>query len=186
MRKLLLTAIAVFALSTMNAQEAKIGLHAGYPFGSIGENFNALVGLDLAYTFEIGESLDLGLTTGYGYFPGKDLNESSTNDEFHLNGSDFGYIPIAATGKYAFGYDDNWFAGLDLGYAIAMGSEDVEDLGGFYNVIKFGWQNEMIEVFALYQGIGSSETKSSTSGNLTTSTTSAQLATAGLGVAYKF
>lgn len=185
MKKFLFVAVfTVIGVSFSNAQQLKAGIHAGYPFGSTGENFSAMAALDVSYTFEIARSLQLGGLTGYGQYFGKEIDADA--DQVDMQGEGFGYIPIAASAKYAFGYYDNWHVGLDLGYALGIGDENAKDLGGFYNAIKFGWQNDLIEVYAFYQGIGASETKSSTSGNLTTSTTSAQLATAGLGIAYKF
>ncbi len=187
MKKLFLMAVfTVFGFSFVNAQELKAGIHGGIPFGSTGESFSVLTALDASYLFEIAPSFHLGATTGYGQFFSKEMEATNTEFEHDSGYTGFGYIPVAASGKYAFGYYDNWHVGLDLGYAIAVSGENSEDLAGFYNAIKFGWQNDLIEVFAFYQGIGSSETKSKTSGNFTTSTTTAQLASAGLGIAYKF
>lgn len=187
MKKLLLfTALAVIALTKTNAQEFKASLNTGYPFGSVGEKFSLLTELDVAYTFEVSEPLEIGATAGYGRFFGKNIPNDESQRDFQFEGSDFGYIPIAATAKYSFGRYQVWFGGLDLGYAIALGDDSLKDLAGINYMTKFGWQNQLIEVFAYYKGIGSSETQSSTSGNLTTSVTYASLGTAGLGFAYKF
>lgn len=193
MKKVLLVAVfAVFGMMSSQAQGFKAGVNLGFPFGSVGENFSFQAGIDIAYTFEISESFSLGATTGYGRFFGKDIDipdyDAINGQRINktIDGPSFGFVPIAATLKYAFGNDQNFFVGGDIGYAIAVGDDAVKDLAGLLFEPKVGWQNDMIEIFGFYRGIGSSETKSESSGNVTVSTTSASLASAGIGAAYKF
>ncbi|WP_373056507.1 hypothetical protein [Zunongwangia sp. H14] len=172
-------------IPTGNAQEFKAGANTGFPFGSDGQNFYLLTGVDLSYTFHIFGNIELGGITGYGRFFGKD-NEGVDRETYRYEGVDFNYIPLAVTAKYALGHFYKWFGGVDAGYAFALGDEKIRKLAGFYYALKGGWQNDNVEIFAYYQGIGNSETKSKTSGNFTTSTTFAKLGAAGVGIFYKF
>lgn len=187
MKKLLfLFFIGLFTITKFNAQELKSGISIGYPFGSIGENFSVFTGIDVAYSFEITDNIQLGATTGYGrYFYNANVSTEDQTD-IQLEGGDFSYIPVAATAKYSVGRSYNWFGGADLGYAFSIGSESTKDLSGLSYVIKAGWQNELFEIFGFYRGIGNSETKTKTSGSFTSSTTFAKLGSAGVGVSYKF
>ncbi|MFV8282619.1 hypothetical protein ACNKXS_13800 [Christiangramia marina] len=91
MKRLFVFFILTFlSLTTISAQEFKAGISGGYPFGSIGENFSVFTGIDVAYTFEITNNIQLGATTGYGrYFYNANTSPEDQADA-QLAGNDFG------------------------------------------------------------------------------------------------
>lgn len=138
MKKLLL--LGAFALlgGAAQAQEGfKIGGHIGVPVSDASDVSSFTLGVDAAYMWNIAKGLDLGVTTGYSHFFGKD----------HFN--DFGFVPVAVSGKYRF-KGAPIFVGLDLGYGIS--TKDGVD-GGFYAQPKFGYQMSKGELYIGYQSI---------------------------------
>ena len=140
MKKIFLTAAAVFAFSFANAQDGgfKLGAHVGLPTGDIKDYSSLNIGADGAYVWKVADSFDAGITTGYTSYLGKDGADA------------IGFIPVAATGQYAIA--DNLFLGADLGYAIYAGSEDGGE-GGFLYQPKFGYKAEKLELYLGYKGI---------------------------------
>ena len=108
MKKLLLiAALAIFGITGAKAQEGfKIGTYLGLPMGDIEDGSSFNIGVDFQYHFFISNDFDLGATAGYTVFLGKDQMET------------IGFYPIAASARYSF--SDEWFAGADLGYAVAV------------------------------------------------------------------
>lgn len=138
MKKLLL--VGAFALlgSAVNAQEGfKLGGHIGIPVADASDVSSFTLGVDASYMWNITKGLDLGVASGYSHFFGKD------------NFDDFGFIPVAVSGKYKFS-GAPIFVGLDLGYAISV--KDGMD-GGFYAQPKFGYQMSKGELYIGYQSI---------------------------------
>jgi hypothetical protein len=140
MKKIILTAAAVFAFSFANAQDGgfKLGAHVGLPMGDIKDFSSLNIGADVAYVWKVADSFDAGITTGYTTYLGKDGADAT------------GFIPVAATGQYAIA--DNLFLGADLGYAVYAGSEDGAK-GGFLYQPKFGYKAEKMELYLGYKGI---------------------------------
>ncbi len=139
MKKIILTATAVFAFSFANAQDGgfKLGAHVGLPMGDIKDGYSLNLGVDVAYIWKVADSFDAGITSGYTTYLGK-------------NGADaIGFIPVAATGQYAIA--DNLFLGADLGYAVYAGSGSGD--GGFLYQPKFGYKAEKMELYLGYKGI---------------------------------
>ncbi|MDR2207343.1 MAG: hypothetical protein LBE36_14425 [Flavobacteriaceae bacterium] len=152
MKKLFLVgALALFG--AMNAQ-FKVGAHVGLPMGDAGDMFSLNIGIDAAYTWQVAENFDLGITTGYSQY----MLKSEWKDEIklinELTGSNIstsgaGYIPIAATAQYNF--DGGFNIGADLGYAMYTGDGDG---GGFYYQPKVGYTfAEKHNVYIGYKGI---------------------------------
>ena len=166
---LLVAAIAVCGMFSANAQGFKVGVNAGYTIGDefFKEYYGLQVGLDVAYTWQVSENLNVGATTGYLRYFGEEKNISSGMLTLTIEAEDLGYIPVAGTLQYAF--NESWFVGADLGYAIYVGEGNGD--GGFYYVPKVGWMNESIELYVAYRGISIEGGSSSV---------------IGLGVAYKF
>jgi len=123
----------------MNAQQGafRAGAHLGIPVGDTSDFSSFTIGVDASYQWMISDQFSAGIASGYTTYPGK-------NDY-----SNYSFIPIAATGRYNF--SDMWFAGLDLGYAIA--TDNAGGDGGFFYQPKVGWTNGEFDVFAYYQGI---------------------------------
>ncbi len=140
MKKLLL--LGAFALfgGALQAQEGfKVGAHVGAPVGDAADFASVTLGVDAAYMWNVTKGLDVGIATGYSHFFGKDRWE------------DFGFIPLAASGKYKFNRLP-LFVGLDLGGAIS--TKDGID-SGLYVYPKVGFQLPKAELYLGYQNIGS-------------------------------
>lgn len=138
MKKLLLAGLlAIFSLSPFYGQNHfNVGIHGGIPLGDI-EDFSSFeAGIDLAYRFTFVEIVEVGPLLGYTHFFGK--------DEF----DDINYLPIAASGRLSL--PQSFFAGFDLGYAIAL--EDSMDGGLFYRP-QVGYQFPGIGLVLSYAGI---------------------------------
>ncbi|KUJ53194.1 hypothetical protein [Chryseobacterium sp. JAH] len=140
MKKLLLLgAFAVFG-GAAHAQEGfKLGGHVGAPLGNAADAASVTIGIDAAYMWNITKGLDIGATTGYSHFFGKDRVD------------DFGFVPVAASGKYKF---DKLplFVALDLGAAIS--TRDYIN-SGLYIAPKVGFQMRNAELYLGFQSISS-------------------------------
>jgi hypothetical protein len=154
MKKIILSAVAVFAFGFANAQEGqfKIGAHVGLPLGDIKDSHSLNLGADVAYLWKITDEFKAGVTTGYTTYLGKtetvDLGPLGRID---VENEAIGFIPVAGTAQYSL--TENLFVGADLGYAIYASSGEGD--GGFLYQPKFGFQTEKIEVYAGYKGITS-------------------------------
>ncbi|MFD0975295.1 hypothetical protein [Salinimicrobium gaetbulicola] len=140
MKKLLLVGIlAIFGLNPFYGQNNfNVGIQGGIPLGDI-EDFSSFeLGVDLAYRFTFVEIVEVGPLIGYSHFFGK--------DDF----DDLSYLPIAASGRL--GLPQSFFAGFDLGYAIAL--EDNVD-GGLYYRPQVGYQFPTFGIVLSYAGIAS-------------------------------
>jgi len=154
MKKIILTAMAVFAFSFANAQEKKadnaggfkLGAHVGLPMGDIKDAYSLNLGVDVAYVWNVAENFGVGIASGYTTYIGK----AQTIMGIDITPDAVGFIPVAATAQYSI--TDSLFLGTDLGYAVYAGNQDGAE-GGFYYQPKFGFQTEKIEVFAGYKGI---------------------------------
>lgn len=148
MKKVILTAAAVFAFGFANAQEGKfkVGAHVGLPMGDIKDSYSLNLGADVAYVWNVSDKFSAGVTTGYTTYLGKTIDLGIV--EFKKPNA--GFIPVGATGQYSI--SDDLFLGADLGYAIYAGNEDGGN-GGVYYQPKFGYQTEKFEVYAGYKGI---------------------------------
>lgn len=169
MKKLLLTAAAVFAFGFANAQEGgfKVGVNAGMPIGTAGDAYSFSGGIDAAYMWNIADKFNVGATTGYTYFAGKSITIPAGFFGTTTIKSNGGFIPVAGTAQYSL--TDNLFVGTDLGYAVYAGDGNAD--GGVYYQPKFGFQTEKIELYAGYKGIA---------------VTGGSIASVGLGFNYKF
>lgn len=141
MKKIIMVAaMAVFGLSS--AQEGfKLGAHIGVPVADAGDASSFNLGLDAAYMWNVAPSFDLGIASGYTHFIGKSNNG--------YNFDDFGFIPIAASGKYRFS-GSPVSLGLDLGYGIS--TKDGID-GGLYYQPKVAYNFSQGELYLGYQGV---------------------------------
>ena len=136
----MIAAMAVFGLSS--AQEGfKLGAHIGVPVADAGDVSSFNLGLDAAYMWNVAPSFDLGIASGYTHFIGKSNNG--------YNFDDFGFIPIAASGKYRFS-GSPVSLGLDLGYGIS--TKDGID-GGLYYQPKVAYNFSQGELYLGYQGV---------------------------------
>jgi len=178
---LLVAALAVFGFSA-NAQGFKAGINANLPIGDAADASSFGVGVDLAYTFEVGDGFEVGLATGYLRYFAEDVDAPAG---LNVDTPDAAFVPVAATAKYAF--SDMWFAAADLGYAVNVSEGEGE--GGFLYMPKIGWQSESVDIYAFYRGISiSGEETTVTSGpvTVTAESSSTTIGSVGIGFMYKF
>lgn len=137
MRKLLLVAVlALFGLSHSYAQgDLKMGVHGGIPVGDIDEVSDFQVSADIAYLFNFMGLLEAGPLVGYMHFFAEDQD-------------DIQYVPVAASARL--GLPQSFFAGLDLGYGIAV---DNDSEGGFYFRPQIGYTFLNFGLVLSYAGI---------------------------------
>ena len=174
MRKILFSVAALFAFGAANAQDAggfSLGAHVGIPMGDVKDYSGLNYGIDAAYMWPVMENFGLGIASGYTMFSGKDFENTLVGPDGQIirtsvKGDGFGFIPLAAAGKYML--TENLFLGVDLGYAFYVGDGNGD--GGLYYQPKLGYDFKPFEMFISYKGI---EDNSS-------------INAVGLGVAYKF
>jgi len=160
MRKLLsfqgLFVIALlFTVSAANAQSLRVGVLGGVAVGDAGDVATANLGVDGSlYFINIKDKVDIGVSTGYTRFFGKD----ETVGGFTVEYDDFAYIPITASGRGLFGEHIVYIA--DVGYAVGL--DDVD--GGLLYQAKIGYTNSMLDAFFFYRGISSNDLDISTVG----------------------
>ena len=148
MKKLFLVAIATcgFAFSGI-AQDGKfkLGVDAGIPLGDIKDSASFNLGVNAAYTWNVGEGFDAGLGVSYNTYFAKeyDLPGGGTFKPDNAN-----FLPIYGTANY--GFTENIFVGADLGYAVGL--TDGFD-GGFYYQPKVAYHFGPSEVNLGYQGV---------------------------------
>ncbi len=142
MKKIFLAAaIAVFGFA--QAQEGfKLGAHIGLPTS---DNASFTLGLDAAYRWNLAKGFDLGVATGYSHYIAKSYDYGGGS----YKPDDFGFIPVAVSGKYSFSGAPIG-VGLDLGYAIST-ADNVD--GGLYFNPKFFYNMSKGELYIGYQGI---------------------------------
>lgn len=176
MKKLLLVGAVALMGTFAQAQEGhfKVGVHAGLPMGDAGDAFSFNAGVDAAYVFAIADNLDLGLTTGYSNYFGKEQTIGGGTilgvpiPTFTVDTPDLGIIPVAATAQYNF--DGGFNIGADLGYAFFV--SDGAEGGGLYYQPKVGYTfSENSSAYVGYKGV---------------SDDGYELSSINLGYAYKF
>ncbi|WP_431136597.1 outer membrane beta-barrel protein [Psychroserpens mesophilus] len=155
MKKLmLLAAVAVFSLSNVNAQgELRAGLNGGFPIGDAGDLYTFGFGLDVNYLWEVSESFQAGIATGFQTTAGDEFTETIDLGFFGTQTitadiENFDYIPLAAAGRFM--ASEAFVLGADLGYAIAAGEGD----GGFYYAPMVAYNiTEKFQAGLSYRGI---------------------------------
>jgi len=168
---LLITALAVFSFTTVNAQEDKkefkeevnevvemakeggfyVGANIGLPLAGVTEVASFNIGFDAAYLFEVIPNLEVGALIGYSHFFGNGNYTYSDDDgSVTLDYKDASFLPIAASGRYYFN-EHQFFAGVDTGYAINLSGDDVD--GGFYFRPKFGYNLGAVTLIGSFTSI---------------------------------
>lgn len=155
MKKLLLI-ITVFAFtynasaqdeSTSSNDGFNAGISVGLPIGDAGDGWTFNVTLDLNYLWEVSDSFDAGLATGYSHSFGDSIDLGSFGS---VDLDDASFLPVAAAAR--FNISDNFILGADIGYAIGI-SPDGND-GGFYYAPKLQYSvSDSIDIVAAYRGI---------------------------------
>ncbi|SMC59493.1 hypothetical protein [Moheibacter sediminis] len=183
MKKLFLTAaFAAIAMVGVNAQATGVeaGAYVGIPVADASDGSSINLGATVGYYFEVIEGLKVGGIVGYDHFIGKSGDDVIIGGTtFSTDAVDYGFIPIAASAKYNF--VPNFFAGLDLGYAIYVG--DGEGDGGFYFRPRAGYSTTSFDIYAFFKGISN---KYTTDYGIYSTSVSSTLGSVGVGAAYKF
>lgn len=150
MKKLIvLTALAVFGFSQINAQEGnfKVGAFFGLPMGDFSDTHSFNAGVDIAYLFNIVDSFQVGPATGYSHSFGKTETISSGIISIEIEYEDMQFIPLAAAARFNL---DALYFGADLGYAIGI---DDGNKGGVYYRPKVGYNFGPLAAFLSYTGV---------------------------------
>lgn len=150
MKKLFLAAFAVFAFASVNAQEFKAGVSAALPMGDAGDVSSFGVNLDVSYLWEVSEDFKAGVASGYQHYFGSEEDVTLFGQTVTVEYDDFGFLPIAAAGRYA--VSEEFTLGADLGYAIGL-SPDGND-GGFYYAPKVQYSiSDNLDIVLAYKGV---------------------------------
>ena len=143
MKKLLMIgAIALMGTFAQAQTGFKLGAHVGLPTGDAGDWYSLNVGVDASYMFPVAETFNLGVTSGYTAFLGKDIAGYKVTT---LN-----LVPLAGTAEYKFTPEFSILADLGYGFLFADGESD----GGFYYQPKVAYTlQEKHELSLGYQGV---------------------------------
>ncbi|MGM5470390.1 outer membrane beta-barrel protein [Flavobacteriaceae bacterium LMO-SS05] len=153
MKKLfLLAAIAAFGF-TAGAQNAassdggrfNAGINAGLPIGDAGDGWTFNITLDLNYLWNVSESFNAGIATGYSHSFGDTIDFFGES----IDVDDAQFLPIAGAAR--FNVSENFILGADLGYAI--GINEGND-GGFYYAPRIQYSvSDSIDIVGAYRGV---------------------------------
>ena len=121
----------------------RLGVNAGLPTGDIEEAANFQLGADIAYRFNVIPLIDIGPMVGYSRFFLEDVDTALGSFET----DDISYLPVAASGRLNLPL---LFAGLDLGYAVALNENSN---GGLYYRPQVGVKLGLLGIVASYSGI---------------------------------
>lgn len=179
MKKLVLgIALSFGAAFSVQAQEGlEVGVHLGFPLGDISKTHSFAIGADAAYRVEVVNNLKIGGAIAFDHFIGKDIAKdiNGNGKDKYANAT---YMPLAASATYSFA--DDFFAGLDLGYAVSL-SSDWD--GGFYAQPRIGYNFDRFAFSGFYKSISSKEKYMYDGRNFVNKTTAGVI---GIGAAYKF
>lgn len=141
MKKIILILSFTFlGVQFSNAQSDLMSLevHAGMPTGDLADLADYSIGVNLtSYFVNVAEIFQFGGRAGYSTF--KFSDDGSEN---------FDFVTVAATGKLLF--YQNFFARLDLGYAIGI-SDNTE--GALFYEPRIGYNLGAVDLSAYYQSI---------------------------------
>jgi len=148
MKKVLfLAAFIIMGVTSMNAQnQFRAGISGGLPIGDAGDFATFAIAVDLGYLFEISDTFDAGVATGYSHSFGDeiDLGVLGTVDV-----EDVQFIPIAGSARFEVA--PNFTLGADLGYAV--GINDGNDGGFYYSPRAQYGVSEAIDIVVAFRGV---------------------------------
>jgi hypothetical protein len=146
MKKFVLIASLLLFGATLQAQEGlNVGINFGLPVGDASDFSSFSLGVDANYLWNVTESLDVGVATGFTNAFGKTIEILGAE----FDAEDVQFIPIAAAGRYH--VTDRFRAGADIGYAI--GINDGNDGGFYYRPILAYGLTDAVEMNFSYTGI---------------------------------
>jgi len=146
MKKLLLSIAFVAITFHANAQfTPNIVLTGGLPMGNLKDAASFALSADLYFMNPVSEYFDLGITTGYSIYVGKDFDEGL----IQVDAENFSYLPLAGAFRVVLLQD--FLIGADVGYAFGL--SEVTD-GGFYYKPTLGFNlGESSQLVISYQSI---------------------------------
>jgi hypothetical protein len=141
----LIVCLLVFGTALQAQEGLNVGINFGLPVGDASDISSFSLGLDANYLWNVAESVDVGVATGFTNAFGKTIDILGAE----FDADDVQFIPIAAAGRYHI--TESFRAGADIGYAIGL--NDGND-GGFYYrpILAYGF-NQNMEVNFSYTGI---------------------------------
>jgi len=148
---LLLMCIALFSLTSANAQTFKLGASFGLPAADASDISNLVIGIDAYYYFtDIDAPIEFGLNAGFRNFFGDEIQVLGQT----VSVDDAQFLPIAAAARLKlFGI---FTGGLDAGYALGL-SDGLD--GGFYYRPVVGLDiADTIELNVSYENISDAAT----------------------------
>lgn len=124
MKKLILIIAIALVGFTTNAQNFNLGVSGGLPVGDASDAFSFSAVLDASALWEVSEEFYAGVATGFIYSFGDSIDTGFGSVDF----DDFGFLPVAAAGRYAL--SEEFVLGADIGYALGITPSEAD--GGFY------------------------------------------------------
>jgi len=148
MKKVLFfAALLIMGATSMNAQgQFRAGISGGLPIGDAGDLATFAIAVDLGYLFEISDSFDAGVATGYSHSFGDSIDLGPLGS---FDVEDVQFIPVAASGRFEVA--PNFVLGADLGYAV--GINDGNDGGFYYSPRAQYGVSESIDIVVAFRGV---------------------------------
>lgn len=123
------------------------GVSVGLPVGDAGDGYSFNITVELNFLWEVSDSFDAGLATGYSHSFGDSIDLGSFGS---IDLDDASFIPIAGAAR--FNVSEDFILGIDLGYAIGI-SPDGND-GGFYYAPRLQYGvSDSIDIVGAYRGV---------------------------------
>lgn len=147
MKKVLFfAAFLIMGMGAMNAQgQFRAGISGGLPIGDAGDFATFAIAVDLGYLFEISDTFDAGVATGYSHSFGDELNIGGVTVDL----DDVQFIPVAASARFEVA--PSFTLGADLGYAV--GINDGNDGGFYYSPRAQYGVSEAIDIVVAFRGV---------------------------------
>jgi len=168
MKKLVLSVVALFAVGTSFAQEAKnkkrenfqVSVYGGSPVGMLNKHADINVGASVGYLGYINDIVRVGGSVGYDH--------TFTNSDSPLDGKHtFRYLMVGATAEVD--VVSHLYVGADLGYAFKVHPQTLQS---HYFTPKIGYRfSDNFNLYAHYKAVRF---------------TGSQVASVGLGLAFDF
>lgn len=141
--------IVLFALSftTAYAQGFKAGVNVGLPVGDAGDGYTFNITLDVNFLWQVSETFDAGVATGYSHNFGDSIDISGFGS---VDIDDASFLPLAGAAR--FHASEKFTIGADLGYAIGLSPSGND--GGFYYSPRLQYGvSESLDIVAAYRGV---------------------------------
>ncbi|MEX0997415.1 MAG: hypothetical protein WDZ45_10235 [Flavobacteriaceae bacterium] len=141
--------ILCFGVSFAQAQQkqgVKLEGSLGIPTGDLSGGLVFGLGADLSYLFDVADSFQAGISSGYHNFFAK--TDRTSPLALSGKGQDFQFVPVAVSARYY--ATEDFFVGTDLGYSFVL-IDEVD--GGFHYKPKVGYSFGLISMTLSYNGI---------------------------------